>query len=108
MAVQLLNKTNELTKSSSGLLGISERAASASSDLLRKTSTAAASSEQISANITTVSSSAEEMTASVIEISKSTSNALHISEEAKEKANLANNVVNSLGASSSEIGASII
>ena len=100
----LLSRSEIMSESSNRLLQISERSAAASEELKSKTSSAASSSEEVSANIATVAGASEEMSSSVREISKNTNAASSISTEASEKASLASEVMDRLGAGSTEIG----
>jgi methyl-accepting chemotaxis protein len=104
MAMNLLEHSKLVTDASINLLKISDESEKSSSGLAAQTTTAAASSEEISASINTVSTASEEMTSSIKEISKSTTEASRVTEESREKANAASEVMNRLGISSKEIG----
>lgn len=102
--VNLLDQATVLNKSSKELLKISDDTASFSVDLTNKIQAAAASSRQITSNFDLVSTSSQEMTSSIKEIAKNTNETSQITEQAKQKANIAGEVMNRLGASSIEIG----
>jgi methyl-accepting chemotaxis protein len=102
--LSLLDQATTINKSSQDLLKISEDSSTFSTDLSDKIQTAASSSRQISSNFEIVSTSSEEMTSSIREIAKNTMESSHITEEAKDKAAIAGEVVNRLGESSNEIG----
>lgn len=102
--VNLLDQATVLNKSSKELLKISDDTASFSVDLTNKIQAAAASSRQITSNFDLVSTSSQEMTSSIKEIAKNTNETSQITEQAKQKASIAGEVMNRLGASSIEIG----
>lgn len=102
--VNLLDQATVLNKSSKELLKISDDTASFSVDLTNKIQAAAASSRQITSNFDLVSTSSQEMTSSIKEIAKNTNETSQITEQAKQKANIAGEVMNRLGTSSIEIG----
>jgi PAS domain S-box-containing protein len=100
----LSNQSKLITKASNELLKISEESADSSEQISSKSSVAASSSEEISASINSVASASEEMASSIKEISKNTGTASTITKDATVKANSANEVMQRLGISSSEIG----
>lgn len=102
--INLLEQATVLNKSSKELLKISDDTTNFSVDLTNKIQAAAASSRQVTSNFDLVSISSQEMTSSIKEIAKNTNETSQITEQAKQKASLAGEVMNRLGASSIEIG----
>ncbi len=102
--LNLLDQATTLNKSSQELLKISEDTAYFSNDLTNKIQYAADSSKQITGNFDLVSTSSGEMTSSIREIAKNTTESSKITEDARDKASVAGEVMNRLGESSTEIG----
>jgi methyl-accepting chemotaxis protein len=100
----ILNRTENIANASNNLSKISKKIEVSSIELTSKSSSSVSSSESVSQNVNVVSASTEEMASSIKEISKNTIHAAQISQETFNKAEGAQEVMNRLGISSTEIG----
>jgi len=111
LAGALRDSMSEIGQTSTSMAAAAEELTAVSGEMSRGTGHASdlagnvsAAAEQVSANVATVATAAEEMSASIREIARNATDASTVAAEAVTVANDARATVDSLGASSAEIG----
>ena len=102
--VAIENNAQALASSSEELASVSQQITAAAEETSAQSSVVSSASVEVSSNVQTVAAAAEEMTASIREIANSASEAARVAGEAVKVAELTNQTVAQLGASSDEIG----
>ena len=100
----IADNTNALAGASEELTSVSQHMSSTAEETTAQASTVSSAAEQVSANAQTVTSGVENIAASVREIAESANEAARVARQSVDVAASANERINKLGQSSSEIG----
>ena len=111
LAAALRSSMAEIGQTSTSMAGAAEELTAVSADMSRGTGHASdlagnvsAAAEQVSANVASVATAAEQMSSSIREIARNATDASTVAGEAVVVANDARTTIDSLGASSAQIG----